>query len=323
MEVIIEEISRSHKVIGRHRYNQHSITIGRGYSNDIIISDPHVCSEHITLTQQEGQWVVMDLDTINGSFIEGSKQNIKQHVVKSGDVVSLGNSQVRILFPDHPVPESIEFSPFENIIDIARTPIALSLNILVFMAITAWTFYLSQVKEVSTTQLLVPTITATVILALWPLGVALISHFTKNEARTFSQLGIVFLFLNILWFSDIAEKLIAFNFSSTHVFNTFILILPLSLTFGLFWLNCHIGFHMSSRRRIVISAGLTTLFFGGGYLIQDSKQKEFSLLPNYQATLMAPTFKWMQGRSVEQFIIDSKELFTEARKEAQEASAPK
>jgi len=318
MEIIIEEISKGHKLLGRHKFSQTSITIGRGYQNDIIVSDPHVCAEHLNFNYDGEDWIVSDSNTVNGSFIENSKSIIKQHIVKSGDVISLGKSQIRVFFPDHPVEASTSFSPFENLIDIARHPITLVLSIALFAMITGFLFYLNHGTEVSFTQLFVPTISMVLMFALWPAVISIISHLTKHDARISSQLGISFVFFNLMWVSDIIQRFVQFNVSSQWPLMWLVSALPIALAFCLFWFNLSIGFHTTERRRLIISAALTGLLFGGTALIELSKKPEFSTRPKYDATLMTPIFSITPSTSVDEFIEDSAKLFEDAKKEIDE-----
>lgn len=315
MEIIIEEVSKGHKLLGRHKFSQNNITIGRGYNSDIIISDPHVCSTHLDFNYDGENWLVSDVDTINGSFLENSKTIIKQHVIKSGDIITLGKSQIRVVFPDHPVEETIVFSPFENLIDIARNPFTIAFSISLFTVITGILFYLNYSKEITFAQLSMPVIGTVIMFALWPAAVSLVSHLTKHDARITSQLGISFIFFNLMWISDTVQRVIHFNVSSQWPFMWVVSVLPAVIAFGLFWFNCSIGFHHTERRRLVISAGITALLFGGAYLLELSKKPEFTVLPKYDATLMTPMFHVTESASVDEFITDSKSLFEAATKE--------
>jgi hypothetical protein len=320
MEIIIEEITRGHKLIARHKFMQESINIGRGYHNDIIIADPHVCADHLTINFQEGQWLVSDENSINGSYVEDNKTKISlnQHVIGSGQIFTLGKTLVRIIFPDHPVAASITFSPFEDIINLARHPVSLALSISIFALITAWLFHLHNPVEVTFTQLLVPAIGMTLLFSLWPAGVALVSHLTKHDARFWGQLGICFVFFNLMWASDFIENLISFNTASGSLLNLLINLLPIAIAFCLFWVNCYVGFHMTDKRKIFIASCLTLLLFGGSFLVQLSKTPDFSIKPHFNTTLMAPSYLFTQSNTVQGFIENSQSLFDEAQKEAQD-----
>ena len=316
MEIIIEEISRGHKLIGRHKLNQQTVTVGRGYHNDIILADPHVCAKHLNLEFNGEHWLVHDEDTVNGSYLEENKHSVKQHVLHSGDIITIGKSQIRIVFPDHPVEESIAFSPFENLIHFMRHPLVLSTSILLFALVAGIVFYLNKPVEVTFTQLLVPAIGMTLLFALWPALIALVSHLTKHDARVWNQLGVCFAFFNLMWLSDVLESILDFNLSANWSIAWIITFIPIGLAFALFWLNCYIGFHMTERRRLMVAASLTCLLFGGSYVVQISNKPDFSVQPHYNATIMTPGFLFASSNDVDTFLADSEVLFAKAQKKA-------
>jgi len=317
-EIIIEEISRNHKLLHRHKLSQQQIHIGRDYHNDIILADPHICPSHLSIEQVNGQWQITDNQTVNGSFIENvneKKHVADRHIINDGDVITLGKSQLRILFTDHPVEPTLAFSPFESFINLMRHPIALLLSIALFTLIAGGVFYLNTPKDVNFSQLLVPTIGMALGFALWPAGVALVSHLSKHDARIMTQLGISFAFFNLMWFSDFLESIITFNSASGSIAPLFVMFTSIVLAFSLFWLNGYIGFHMSSKRRIIVAASITLLLFGGSYLVQYSKKPEFNPRPQYDATIMMPSFLITSSASVDDFIEDSSKLFDKTKEE--------
>ena len=309
MEIIIEEISRGHKLLGRHKFNKKSINIGRGYHSDIILSDPHVCAEHLSIEFDGENWRIVDLNSINGCFLGEGKKPANGHIIHSGDVITIGKSQIRIVFPHHPVVDSITLSPFENLINLTKQPAVLTINVLIFALLTGWMFFLNNPKEVNFTQLFVPAVGLTLMFAIWPAAISLVSHLTKHDARIFTQLGICFVFYNLSWVVDFLEALVNFNTASQSPFTSLLIVLPIILAFCLFWLNCHIGFHMSKVRRVVVATSLTTLLFGGTFLIQLSKKPDFSVRPQFNSTLLTPNFMFAPSNNVDEFIGNSNELF--------------
>ena len=318
MEIIIEEISRNYKLLHRHKLSQQKINIGRDYHNDIILADPHICPSHLTIELNDNQWQVTDNQTINGSFIENAqekKQNANDHIIRDGDVITLGKSQLRILFPDHQVEPTVAFSPFESFIDLMRNPLILLLSMALFTIIAGGMFYLNTAKEINFSQLFVPTIGMVLGFALWPAGVALVSHLNKHEPRILAQLGVSFAFFNLMWLSDFLESIAAFNSASDSILPLFLLAISIALAYSLFWLNCYIGFHMSAKRRSIVAASITLLLFGGSYLVQYSNKPEFNPRPQYDATIMMPSFLIASSSSVDEFIADSSKLFDKTKKE--------
>jgi hypothetical protein len=316
MEIIIEEISRGHKLICRHKLNKSSIHIGRGYQNDVILPDPHISPKHLSLAFNGEHWLIEDKNSLNGSYSEDGKTTIEQHIVNSGDTFSIGKSLIRIIYTDHPIEETVRLSTFENLINIMRHPAVLAFSILLFAIVSGYIFYLNKPTETTFTQFLLPVIGVSLLFATWPTSVALVSHLTKHEARVLTQLGMSFAFFNLLWISDIFNSIIKFNFSSNWPISDLYALVPIGLAFCLFWLNGYIGFHMTARRRIIVAAGMTLLFFGGNYLVKITNKPEFSARPHYDTTIMTPEFMFLPSSNVDKFILDSEKLFTKAQKEA-------
>jgi len=319
-EIIIEEITRNHKLLHRHRLNQSEVCIGRGYQNDIILSDPHICPRHLSIKLLQGKWQLSDNNSVNGTLLENNKgkhKQAQQQEINDGDVILLGKSQLRVLFSDHQVEQTVAFSPFESLIDIVRHPISVFISIVLFMLIAGNMSYLNQLTETNVSQLFVSAFSISLLFALWPAGVALVSHLTKHDPRIFAQFGISFSFFILMWLSDRLEKIVAFNSASDSMLGLLFNLLPLALAFCLFWLNSYIGFHVSARRRIVVALSITTLLFGGSYLLQYSKKPEFNPQPQYNSTIMAPSFLIAPSNNVETFVEQSSKLFSQANKAAQ------
>jgi len=319
-EIIIEEITRNHKLLHRHRLKQNEVSIGRNYQNDIILTDPHICPQHLSISFTQGTWRINDNNSINGTVLEkdnAEKQDAHQQEINDGDVIILGKSQLRILFKDHQVADTIAFSPFESLIDFIRSPMAVFTSIALFMLIAANITYLNQPTEANISQLFVGAFSKSLLFALWPAGVALVSHLTKHDPRILAQLGISFTFFILMWLSDLLEEILAFNSASNSLLGLFITLLTIGLAFSLFWLNSYIGFHVSAKRRIAVAFSITTLLFGGTYLLQYSQKPEFNPHPRYNATIMAPSYLIAPSNNVEAFIKDSNALFEQASKDAQ------
>ncbi len=77
------------------------INIGRRPDNHIIIDDPRVSRNHAQLRASRGRYVIFDLGSTGGTFVNGIR--ITQHVLKPGDVISLAGIPV-VYGEDSPYP---------------------------------------------------------------------------------------------------------------------------------------------------------------------------------------------------------------------------
>src|SRR5512136_1921007 len=69
------------------------LVIGRDSSSNIAINDAEVSRKHARLNFQGGKYVIEDLGSTNGTFVNGQRL-ASAVVLKSGDVVSLGEQIV-------------------------------------------------------------------------------------------------------------------------------------------------------------------------------------------------------------------------------------
>ena len=63
------------------------VNMGRSPNNHLVIDDQRVSRVHAQLRLSQGQFVISDLDSTGGTFV--NRQRIRQQVLKTGDVISL------------------------------------------------------------------------------------------------------------------------------------------------------------------------------------------------------------------------------------------
>jgi pSer/pThr/pTyr-binding forkhead associated (FHA) protein len=71
--------------------NKSEVWIGRNLSNDITINDGEVSRRHAVLRYDAGNYVIEDLNSTNGSFVNGFRL-MGPHSLVSGEKISLGEN---------------------------------------------------------------------------------------------------------------------------------------------------------------------------------------------------------------------------------------
>lgn len=84
------------------------LTIGRDSGNEIVINDAEVSRRHARLTFQGGKYVLEDLGSTNGTFVNGQRL-AGPRVLKPGEVVSFGE-QIVLVF------EASNFDPGATVV---------------------------------------------------------------------------------------------------------------------------------------------------------------------------------------------------------------
>ncbi|MFZ0964059.1 MAG: FHA domain-containing protein [Terriglobia bacterium] len=93
------------------------VTIGRSPQGDIFIDNPAVSFHHARIFSQAGVYYLQDLDSLNGTFLNGVR--ITQAPLTYGDVITVGKHAVRFSRdpagvrapPPAPQPEAEEEAP--------------------------------------------------------------------------------------------------------------------------------------------------------------------------------------------------------------------
>ncbi len=85
------------------------IYIGRDPSNDFVIRDAEVSRKHARLIWQSGGYILEDLGSTNGTFINGQRL-LGPHVMRPGEVIQLGEN-VSLVFEALYDPNATRLSP--------------------------------------------------------------------------------------------------------------------------------------------------------------------------------------------------------------------
>lgn len=110
-------LSLEGQVIREIELNKERVTIGRKPHNDIQIENLAVSGEHATITTILNDSFLEDLDSTNGTLVNGSQ--VKKHVLQNGDVIEIGKFRLEYLNPQ----ASQDAPDFERTM-IMRSPMA-------------------------------------------------------------------------------------------------------------------------------------------------------------------------------------------------------
>jgi pSer/pThr/pTyr-binding forkhead associated (FHA) protein len=71
-------------------------TLGRAERASLVLADPAVSAEHARFGLREGEWVVADLNSTNGTLLNQALVN-GSAALAAGDVVGLGTVRLQVL----------------------------------------------------------------------------------------------------------------------------------------------------------------------------------------------------------------------------------
>lgn len=79
----------------RLQFNKPEITVGRVQGNDIVLPKGNVSKRHSKVVYKEGKFIVVDLKSTNGTYVNGHKIASPQ-VVKNTDKIFIGDFVIEI-----------------------------------------------------------------------------------------------------------------------------------------------------------------------------------------------------------------------------------
>lgn len=87
-------LSMRDAVLRTYAFEKERITIGRLPTCDVVVENLALSREHAAITRDHGEWVVRDLGSRNGVFVNGQQK--PAHALASGDVIGLGKFSLTV-----------------------------------------------------------------------------------------------------------------------------------------------------------------------------------------------------------------------------------
>jgi MoxR-like ATPase len=91
------------------------LTVGRSPRATVTVPDRLVSGEHLAVRRQDGQWWAFDLNSSNGTLVNG--QEVKAAELRDGDTLTLGSTTLAFVLTDGPrlpeaaVPKTVASAP--------------------------------------------------------------------------------------------------------------------------------------------------------------------------------------------------------------------
>jgi len=75
-----------------------AVTVGRRSDNDVVVDDSSVSRRHTLIMDTTGGFVVRNLNSTNGTFVNRERLGDGDRSLKSGDLIRVGGSEITLLF---------------------------------------------------------------------------------------------------------------------------------------------------------------------------------------------------------------------------------
>ncbi|WP_164001991.1 FHA domain-containing protein [Pyxidicoccus caerfyrddinensis] len=306
-EVIFLEVLEGDAVHARHRLERFPVSVGRGYSNDVILDDPKVSPEHLRIERREdGVLMLRDVGSHNGTFRVEPWAPLAELELTPDTRVAVGDTVLRFRPRNHPVEDTVvgpaPTAPRPRVFEQPRT-FALALAALVGASLLEG--YLTNYGRTDWGELTVAVVAPLALMFVWAGGWSVASRIARRQFhyRTHAAIGTLVLLGSIV--IPALLTLVGFSLAlggglpGVH----YLAFLGL-MGWGLYW---HLRYVTRwDPRRLMRVLVVVTLVFGALSRAGDWLGNEgFSEGLDFPRTLLPPAFRLARAQPVEDFFEDT------------------
>ena len=289
MALIVELLGPQGEVRFRRLLGDGPLTIGRGFDSDIVLDDPYADVRHARVVRGgDGAPVLEDLGSLNG--LGGPDGGRVSRIALGRDLeVRVGRTRLRFRDSETPLPAALPDQPAERL----RVPVWLTrpwgqLAICAVAAtLAAWSAWSGSYRGSGASNGLQAALGMGILVFLWAGTWAVAGRVAVHRARFLAHVAIVSGVVIVFAVEGWVAGWVTFLFPDNPVSRPSSTVTGVALLAALLAGHLRLASRMSKRRRWV-----TALAVGGavmllGWVATLAKQKEFSDVPSFPATLKA------------------------------------
>jgi hypothetical protein len=305
-EMIIEECTRGGVHICFHRVTELPVRIGRAFNNDIVIADPYVSPVHLII---EKGWIAVDQGSENGSLIgKGTRINEPAELV-SGDLVTIGRTQLRFWSPGHAVPRELSLPSQQSIAHRVVVPVLSVISLIGVSAVLTMHQFLDNATRIKAISHFAHALPYLFFPLLWAGTCACAGFIVRRRANfalqlivsncaLFCVLALTSLTEYVDYFTCNTKVADITQYAGIIIISILLLFLNLSITTG-----------VADLRRAIISAVIGVSVIATVALTDFAARFEKRITPEYSQTLKPPYAKVAKSIPLDRFIKDCESLF--------------
>lgn len=301
--LIIQSGTRHGRVAELTRSREGSLTIGRSFENDLVLTDLHVAPRQIEILQDGGQWRLSVLDYTNPVLHNGRKISGESQIIQSGDQITVGRTRLSLFSEGHAV-EHTRKLVLSNWL--SRESISPIFPIVVLLLVCLFDFTLAYVEgstalkweELASGELL-----SAVLIVLWAGVWAVSGRIVRHQYHFGLQVIATATLFFLATLVGIFAEYLAYPFHSPSVdeaIGWIVFFVTLSL---LLHLNLIVATNVQKTTLASsVLAGLVTVVVYGFYFFEESEVLQYK--PVYSTELKPPILGFHRGSSLEGYFSD-------------------
>lgn len=307
--VFVEVLDRRGVVRNRTAVADLPATIGRAYTNALILDDRFVCPEHARLVRDDQGWLALeDLGSVNGIYEAGRRERMRRVALRSGAVVRIGQTRLRFVHPETTVPDAVP----DTAADPAIERLARSGRVVVALvtALTAWlalSTYLGSYEGNTAADVIGVVIGVLLLLVLWAGAWAVPSRIVVQRFEFVPHLVVVAAIVLSATLYGQASDYLLFLFPWTGLAGALVVF---GLLLGVLLIYGHLLFAstLTRRRRIAWAAGVVLVLVALTGLFGLALEDEFSEYTEEPGALKPVPARLIPARPAAEYMASLNEL---------------
>lgn len=300
MEALIIKHSKRHGRLSEFvKSTGTSLTLGRGFNNDVILSDHFLAPEQLRFDYEDGEWKLKVLDNTNPVLINNKPVTEDTVTITSGDELIVGRTHLVLLTSHHPVEHTRKLI-LSNWMSRQGLRITLPILAVVISALLAiFSEYLQATGKIHWGEEFAGGLLHGFILTVWAGGWALAGRMLHHKPNFFPQLFFTALILAGLTIGGMFTGYAEYATSSSSFSN----LVEISFLLFIFTLLLKYNLTLATelKRRGLISFSVVAILVLFVVAFGQLNEREFNTQPDYSEVVKPPLAKWTSDKSMETY----------------------
>lgn len=281
-KLIIQNANRHSSLTEYVKSTGEVMTLGRGFNNDIILSDHYIAPQQLRFYFEDEFWKLKILDFTN-TVLVNDKPVVEDITISHGDKLTVGRTHLVMLLSDHSI-ERTRKLVVSNWMNDKSHRRALPFVMLFIASLAAvFTDYQAIAGKIRWGQLVSSGLSYAIVITLWASSWALVGRLIRHKPNFREQLFYTALMGSLLSLGVLFEGYAEYTLNS-KIFGLIIEWVFLFVILGTL-LKYNLSYSTILKRRGWISYSVVALLLAVTFSLQHLQQPDFSAQPEYSATL--------------------------------------
>ena len=275
------------------------LTVGRGFDNDVVLTDIHIAPKQVRFYQQDQQWRVEILDDTNPVLVN-NQVIASGSVIQSGDNMVLGKTRVKLFSSSHAVADTQKLANYNRFQRFSRSWLMPLVAIVFVFACSVLHSYFGSSTTLKWSGYASEALVEVMLILLWAGLWALAGRLFRHQALFGAQLLATALIAVLYTFSAPLSEY--FDYATSSLQTGLMLDMLLGTLLLALLLQLNLSFATNIRRPLLVGALLSIAVTATAESMNFfSSQDNYSFRPDFSSTLKPAFANPGGGESLSRF----------------------